>query len=150
MKRLLTSIVLVSAFTLFAGCASEMGSDAETDECGVLAKSISDCGGSVPDDFEQECAENPEGADKIAAAFCSSELDDGVFGWVGLNERCFNFNFECEGDLVCRPLNSTEQDQTCRDKGGYDGLCDDDNDCVEGRLCVGEEVATYRSAGRCR
>jgi hypothetical protein len=61
-------------------------------------------------------------------------------------EQCYNFNFECRGDLVCRPGDWEESYQTCQPDDGS-GWCDDDDDCNQenGFFCIGEDG----HAGQC-
>ncbi len=64
-------------------------------------------------------------------------------------EPCYNFNFECRGDLVCRPAASDSSYQTCQPAGPGDGYCDDDDDCdpANGIYCLDERAGI--NAGQC-
>ena len=74
---------------------------------------------------------------------------------------CTNFNFECSGSLVCRPIDYFEaSDQFCLPPfagtgsklnidcvGAECGHCDDDDDCAGENVCLGE--TNLFSAGYC-
>ncbi len=66
----------------------------------------------------------------------------------GEGAPCFNFNFECRGDLVCAPANPSESFQTCRPPSAEEAPCDDDADCDpdNGWYCLHESVG---AAGEC-
>lgn len=72
------------------------------------------------------------------AGECHSLLEEG--------ELCYNFDFECRGDLVCTPGDRNESYQTCRDAVGT-GYCDNDEDCDmdNGYFCAYERA----NAGQC-
>ena len=136
------------SLVLVAGCDT---SDPEIDPaCEQGAELIELCAGVVPEGYFEACAADPTRAEELTAAECPADLDkgDGWFGWKDWGERCW-FNWECDGDLVCRPLDMwAESDTACLQPGHELGLtsieeycgdwCDDDDDCASGLLCRDE------------
>ncbi len=78
---------------------------------------------------------------------CEDGKCDGLFGWIDEGEHCTNFNKECIGELVCRPIDQWENDQFCLMPAENGDFCDDDDDCEGQSTCMGEGEAT---AGQCR
>lgn len=139
------------SLALVAACA---GTEPELEVdpvCLEAAEILERCSGAAPDDFVAACAEDPAAAEDLVAAECPPGLDksDGWLGWKERGERCW-FNWECSGDLVCRPLDLWESgDTACMEQGEELGQtevgrycgdwCDDDDDCASGLLCRNEK-----------
>ena len=120
----------------WTGCASDGGGD-----CHAAAGKLEACTGRVPANFEEKCATG--GSEDVLDADCSTlaaaqgEADakaDGYFGWKGPDASCY-FNFECEGDLVCRPtrfhdaLVDPGDYRKCQPKAEHGQYCDHRDDC---------------------
>ncbi len=138
------------SLVLVAGCDS---GDPEIDPaCQQGAELIELCAGAVPDGYLEACAEDPTRAEELTAAECPATMgkSDGWFGWREWGELCW-FNWECGGDLECRPMSGeVPSDQACLEPGVelgrvYGGdwcgeWCDDQDDCADGLQCREEGI----------
>lgn len=142
------SIFLLSV-VLISGCASDAAEEIDP-ACQQGAELIERCAGGVPDAFYQACEDDPSRAEELTAAECTVDPDkgDGWIGWKDWGERCW-FNWECAGELACRPLDMwASSDTACMEPGHELGQtsieehcgdwCDDDDDCAPGLLCRDE------------
>jgi hypothetical protein len=90
-------------------------------------------------------------------ALVESGLDfdgDGFITDLGNDRRCF-FNFQCSGDLVCRPIEKSygiynladPEDKFCLGLGKEREYCDSTQDCSNGQACMG--FTLWGDNGRC-
>lgn len=171
-------LAVLTTLLVAAGCGvGDSPVDVE-DECTGLAEHFASCGLTAPAAYAGGCADAGMTAKAtemlnadcgLLSAALSSGKADGYFGWVSLDEAC-RFNFQCEGNLVCRPrdapasaddLTPMTNDMTtfCRPAGKERPLidsqyqcwngafCNDSADCLEGRRCVGRSF--YGGFGMC-
>lgn len=124
---------LLAALVMAPACAVD-GAESEAGDCEALAAELDRCG-STYDGFSADCAADPDAAAAVVVGACSGDKGDSSIGWREEGERCFEFNFECTGGLVCRPLNADESDSACLPPAAPGGLCDDHDDCEGTDLC---------------
>lgn len=136
---------LAALLALGGGCML-----ADDSPCEQAAAYISDCTGSVPDGFAETCDDRTAetvmslSCDAIAGDAKGDGKNDGAIGWKDQGDSC-SFNFQCSGELVCRPTNEDSgtlgiNDEFCLERGTFGDFCDADADC-EGELkCIGDAI----------
>jgi len=132
------------ALLLVPACVSTSG-----DPCQDLIDDVAACTGDDPAELAGLCELDPDEAAGIADAACAGGdgKQDGQSGGNVDGDSCFNFDFECDSGLICRPVDAEEAEHQCLVPGAWDDWCDDDSDCANGVACLGE---TSSGAGRCR
>lgn len=134
----LMAVLLLAVISGAVGCAADTSSVMSCDD---LALELAACVGDVPVGFIDHCVTSPETAARTVDGACLGDgKSDLIDGWLGDGERCFNFNFECAGDLTCRPELYDEQVHACRAPGLEHEYCDDDDDCGASAGCVNEDT----------
>lgn len=149
MRALLLSTLLLAA----AACSAD-----EPTLCDQAEDHVLDCTGAIPADFAGQCTDDvAEGVlildcERIASDGKANGKSDGFLGWKAQGDSCI-FNFECGGELVCRP--TTEQgsdlgtgDKFCFPRGTHRDLCDADADCEGDLKCINDEL--FGNNGFCR
>jgi hypothetical protein len=135
------STILATLALALSACAPAAPTSDES--CDGVVQRIEACGGTVAANFREACAQSAGGADAYEDLACEDLLQaladhskgDGDF-LVDLEQgsRCL-FNFQCAGDLTCRPVSLDFELSRCEPRGNP-GLCNDDNDCVDDWECM--------------
>ena len=144
--------LLVLPLVFAAACS------AESSLCDEASDYVIECTGSLPEGFADQCTDDTAQAAlsldcaRIATDGKASGKTDGWLGWRDQGDGCV-FNFECSGELVCRPTtedgsNLGTGDKFCFPRGTHRDLCDADADCQGDLKCINDEL--FGQNGFCR
>ena len=144
------TIASFAVLVLACGCGasddqpSGTGEVALSDACVKAQSLFVTCVGRAPSDWTEACDDAKAAevlgmsCDQLTSALPDAKADGPLLGKAE-DVKCW-FNFQCKGDLVCRPLsNVIGTEQTCGPRTSS-GWCDADSDCSKGYYCCGEHI----------
>lgn len=139
------------AAAVLGGCAAQPVDAATATLCERAAEVAEGCGETIEDGFWDRCFAEPEIAEAVVAGGCEPGKGD-WFGNRTENEGCW-WDWQCSSDegLVCRPADKFLENHVCQPAGTeyreIDGrgsyrlfcgdMCDENQDCASGTVCVG-------------
>lgn len=144
--------LLLCTFVFAAACSAD-----DPTLCEQAEDYVDECTGDIPADFAVQCTDDTaEGVLRLDCERIANDgkagKSDGFLGWKEKGDSCI-FNFECGGELVCRP--TTEEgsnlgtgDKFCFERGSHRDLCDADSDCAGELKCIADEL--FGDNGFCR